>query len=501
MSIFKRLVDRLFSGGGTPAESPDPATAKSAPTAGIEAPRPPPVRAQPPAPVERSAEEWLALARENQARGETQQAIAAFHRAIDAGDTSADAHYQLGLSYAELSDHARAERHLEQAVELAEYPATALCALGTLAYDRGRFGEAVERLERALAFQSDLPEIHFNLGLAQFELGRFADAASSFSRCIALNRGAPWDAARRARLDLPPAPAFSPQEMAVNTIKLKHDCEQLEYLLARGELPPDFAEVLADYRELLREIDGMSFSSTTSFDPAAHPLVARTWKRPLLIADVRPPEHMINPALDFAAIEERYLASQPNILAVDELLAPDALAAVREFCLRSTIWNNILPGYLGAYFYDGFCSELLLRLAWELRARFPRIFRGLPLQMMWGYRCDCTLPGLGVHADAAAVNVNFWITEDEANLDPERGGLLVWPQTAPPEWGFSKFNVSSDTIRDFLESTGAVPVRVPYRANRAVIFDSDLFHASDQPSFRPGYTNRRTNITLLYGSR
>jgi hypothetical protein len=46
-----------------------------------------------------------------------------------------------------------------------------------------------------------------------------------------------------------------------------------------------------------------------------------------------------------------------------------------------------------------------------------------------------------------------------------------------------------------------VPVRVPYRANRAVIFDSDLFHASDDPHFRDGYSNRRINVTILYGLR
>lgn len=33
------------------------------------------------------------------------------------------------------------------------------------------------------------------------------------------------------------------------------------------------------------------------------------------------------------------------------------------------------------------------------------------------------------------------------------------------------------------------------------MFDSDLFHATDDPHFRPGYLNRRINITLLYGNR
>jgi hypothetical protein len=44
-------------------------------------------------------------------------------------------------------------------------------------------------------------------------------------------------------------------------------------------------------------------------------------------------------------------------------------------------------------------------------------------------------------------------------------------------------------------------VKVPYRANRAVIFDSDLFHETDRIAFKEGYLNRRLNITLLYGRR
>jgi len=39
------------------------------------------------------------------------------------------------------------------------------------------------------------------------------------------------------------------------------------------------------------------------------------------------------------------------------------------------------------------------------------------------------------------------------------------------------------------------------RANRAVIFDSDLFHETDMTDFEKGYENRRINITLLYGWR
>ncbi len=42
---------------------------------------------------------------------------------------------------------------------------------------------------------------------------------------------------------------------------------------------------------------------------------------------------------------------------------------------------------------------------------------------------------------------------------------------------------------------------IPYRYNRAIIFDSDLFHTTPALRFRSGYENRRINVTLLYGDR
>jgi hypothetical protein len=50
-----------------------------------------------------------------------------------------------------------------------------------------------------------------------------------------------------------------------------------------------------------------------------------------------------------------------------------------------------------------------------------------------------------------------------------------------------------------LEESGARTATVPYRANRAVILDSNLFHKTDRISFADGYEHRRINITMLYG--
>jgi tetratricopeptide (TPR) repeat protein len=446
---------------------------------------------------------WLALAKALHKAEEHREAAAAYRKTLELGAPPAPAHKQLGVLHAAMGEHAPAIEHLGHAVQLDTTDADAMCMLGTVMSDAQRFREAIGWYERALVQRPAFPEAHYNLGLARFELGDFAGAVAGIERCIALNRGARPEGGAEQALGRDPEPEFAPLEMAVNEIKLKHDCEQLEYLLQIGRLPAAYGEVLAQYRALREEVrDKVDVHSVVPFDALRYPLVARTYKRPIHVAHEPVPEGpLINPQLDFRAIEDRYLAAKPSIATLDALVTPAALQALRRFCLESTIWHNIKPGYLGAYLHDGFCSEFLLRLAWEFRERLPRIVRGLPLQVMWGYKCDSSLPGLGVHADAAAVNVNFWITDDSANLDPGHGGLLVYEHEAPRDWGFGKFNKDSDTILAYLESVHSAPLCVPHRANRAVIFDSDLFHASDRPRFREGYAHRRVNITLLYGLR
>jgi thioredoxin-like negative regulator of GroEL len=453
--------------------------------------------------VDDDATTWTSRAEALRRDGKLAEAAAAYERALAAGGEASALLLQLGATYTHLDDFAQAERCFQRLVAVEPGHADAWCMLGVATKEQRRFGEALAHLDRALALNPSFSEAHFNRGLALFELGRLDDASRSFMRCAQLRRGEPWSGDRVQALAQEHAPAFEPMDMGVNEVKLRHDCEQLEYLLQGGQLPAAYGRVLDDYRALFAEIRGTADeNSLVPFDAARHPLVARTYKRPVHIADVPPPgESIINPHLDFEGIQDSYLAADPNAIAIDDLLTPEALAAMRRFCRESTFWNNIKPGYLGAYFYDGFCSELLLRLAWELRARLPRVIQGHPLNMMWGFKCESGLPGLAVHADAAAVNVNFWITEDEANLDPSSGGLRVWKDVAPKDWDFISYNDAPEKIHGYLQSIGSEPTRYPYRANRAVMFDSDLFHATDQPRFREGYVNKRINVTLLYGSR
>lgn len=208
--------------------------------------------------------------------------------------------------------------------------------------------------------------------------------------------------------------------------------------------------------------------------------------------------------LDVADVETRYLGARPEVTYIDRLLSEEALSALRRFCWESTIWKKDYEnGYLGAFLGDGFATPLLLQIAEELRLRFPRIFRHHRLTQAWAFKQDNARRGLNIHADAAAVNVNFWITPDEANLDPETGGLVVYDKEAPADWNFAAYNSEHNRpkIMEWLSASGAQIIRIPYRTNRAVVFNSDLFHETDHIRFKDDYLSRRINITLLYGHR
>jgi hypothetical protein len=121
--------------------------------------------------------------------------------------------------------------------------------------------------------------------------------------------------------------------------------------------------------------------------------------------------------------------------------------------------------------------------------------------MMWAYKYGQNPEGISIHADYAAINVNLWITPDEANLDSDSGGLIVWDKEAAADWDFRIRDVDQQALKRFVAETGAQAHRVPYRQNRVVIFNSDLIHRTDDMRFRPGYENRRINVTFLYGER
>lgn len=88
-------------------------------------------------------------------------------------------------------------------------------------------------------------------------------------------------------------------------------------------------------------------------------------------------------------------------------------------------------------------------------------------------------------------------------LSPETDRPVLFDQEVPQDWNVQEYNSDKNTPRIFawLEQVGAKTVKIPYRTNRPVIFNSDLFHETDEIAFRDDYLSRPINMALLYGSR
>jgi tetratricopeptide (TPR) repeat protein len=408
----------------------------------------------------------FAAALRHEKAGRAAEAEALYRQILARDPDHAESIHRLGLMALQFGHDDTAIGLLAGAARLKPQDALFSFDLGNAYLHLRRAEEAAAAYRRALSLDPNLDEAHHNLGLALCALDDLDAAFASIRRGVALRAGK--NAAGGQSLQTP--------------FKTKHDREQLAYLIEEGLV--DAAPFGAWQHRSPRRFQDM-FAAITHFDGGE-----------------RLAGPAVNPANDIAALERCWRESSPQLVVIDDLLTPEALTALRRFCLGSTIWHRVYEGgYLGALPETGFACPLLVQIATELRERYPAILKRHALNHWWAFKYDSQLKGINLHADFAAVNINFWLTPDEANLDPKSGGLVVWDVAAPLDWDFETYNRNEPAAREFLEKAGAKPIVVPHRANRAVIFDSNLFHETDRIRFKDGYRNRRINVTLLYGWR
>ncbi|MGE0719545.1 MAG: tetratricopeptide repeat protein [Alphaproteobacteria bacterium] len=469
----------------------------------------------------------------------------------------AERHHASGLEAMRAGDRPAAIAHFRAAIGLAPRAAAYHANLGSALQGEGCLEAAVAAFDRASALAPDNPAIHHNRGNALLALRHPADAAGAQARAVAL---APRDARFRYALGLAldradrreaaeesyraaltsdpghaharsalallrlaagdragamalwreqalrergPGTVPAPAARLANRGKLRHDVEQLRWLGLHGGRS-DLAALAPRYDALLARMpngEGEGARRPVALPDEALALLGGTYGREIHRIDAPDAADGALAARDWGSVEAAYAADAPGIVAVDGLLTADALSGLRRFCLGSTIFHHIKHGgYVGAYLPE-VATPLLVQIAEELPRRMPSVFRQHRLRQMWIYKYDSHMDGIGLHADAAAVNVNFWLTPDEANLDPGSGGLVVHRCEAPLDWSFRRFNEDEAAIADYVARHGAGSLTIPYRCNRAIIFHSDLFHATDRFRFRDRYEDRRLNVTLLYGDR
>ena len=288
----------------------------------------------------------------------------------------------------------------------------------------------------------------------------------------------------------------------VSKNKLKHDIEQISYLLKKKIVSKKFNNIVKKYKFIYSslpknsdhtDIFTLSKEFTYKLGPTFNNLIY--YQPPDIIE-----KKIINDNNKVVVINSK---KKFKYMVIDDFLNKEVLDKLYSFCLTNSIWNEFdyKNGYIGSFIENGFNAPLLLQISEEIRLQYPEILKKFPLTKAWAFKCNNQMKGIKIHADFAAININFWITPDKANLNKKTGGLLIWDKEAPKNWDFKKYNNNHLAIKNFLKKKKSKMKRIKYKSNRVIIFNSNLFHASDNFNFKKNYENRRINITLLYGKR
>ena len=340
----------------------------------------------------------------------------------------------------------------DEALTALAHDALLLDKWGNILLAQERPKDAARAYRQALAADPNCAEAHYHLGSLLSETGHVAEGFEHFMRRAALVYGT----GKRPATDEPDPPH-----------KVKHDLAQRDFLWNGN--PPADAPLVPDMFVLA---DGARVEGPAVNPAHATPQLVEDWRR-----------------------------SNPQMVVMDDFLTPEALTKLRAYCAGSTVWRkNYAAGYLGAAPEDGFACPLLAQIVEEIQVVFAPILGGEKFRYLGAFKYDSELcRGTNTHADNSVINVNFYIAPDDANLDPESGGMEIWDVGAPDLPAMRKLNASESAVHDFLKRANAKRTLIPHRANRALIFKSTLFHKTDNFKFKSDYVARRINVSLLFG--
>ena len=275
---------------------------------------------------------------------------------------------------------------------------------------------------------------------------------------------------------------------------VKHEYEQIKHIDSDVDGIRNM-KITQDFYDALEKLNS---KSPNQYEEDDYSFISNLHK----IKYNKPPKvknNYINQELNFNEIETMYTSSNPEIVVIDNFLTQDFLEDLRVFFRCANIFKYpYARGYIGAFLSKGMANKALLDFSTELKKSLKKIFLNYNLTQAWSFKYDSKREGIGVHADDARVNVNFWITNDTANLNNDNGGMIIWKKTPSDSASFKDFNSieSMDKIKGEVKDTDFM--RIQYKSNRAVIFNSKLYHATDKIEFKDNYKDRRVNVTFLY---
>ena len=412
-------------------------------------------------------------------------------KAISIDPNYVDAHNNLGVIFKELGEHQKAKDCYEKAIELNPNYADAHNNLGLIFKGLGKLQKAKDCYEKAIKINPNFVNAHYNLSALYIStLDDLEKSISSSYRTLKISQN-------NSKFINQSVPLF----------RLKHDVQQAEYLVSKNYK----IEGIDDFKKIGSEIldrvenkeDENNYNKKILLTSVEINALLPFYKSDYVYKPKAISGSCINSNKNWRDVEDEYFNSLNQIIYIDDFLSDEVLQELRIFCLVSKVWTReYYNPFLGAYANQGFISPMHLQIAIELKQKLPKLFGPHKLRHFWGFKYDSSLgKGINIHADFAIHNLNFWITPDEYNNNKNSGGLKVYDTPAPDHWTFRNYNRKVSKIYDFLKDNNANCTNVPYKFNRAVLFNSAYFHETDEIDFKDEYEGRRINNTYLFGSR
>ena len=453
-----------------------------------------------------------------------QKAKSHFKKAIEIKPKYTSALVNLGVIYVDLKEYQNAENCFEKAIESDQNNYGAYFALANLKKSQEKIEEAKTLYLKSIEINPNFLEAQVNLGALFYSSGDNEKAESYYKRAIEINPNssialqnisniyiarldnfekAIYSSNKALKIDI----ASQPIRNKISFFRLKHSVEQAKHLSSKNYQIEGLDEFQKMGDEILNRKENIQIKNirTKKILLNAEEInnLMPFFKSDYVYQTKKISGSCINPNKNWLAVEEEYLNSSNQIIYIDNFLSDEALIELREFCLVSKVWNReYLNKYLGAFSDSGFISKIHLQIATDLKKKLPKLFGPHSLSKFWAFKYDSTLgQGINVHADFATHNLNFWITPDEFNNNKNSGGLKVYDVAAPDNWTFSDYNNNSEKIYKFLKDESANCINIPYKFNRAVLFNSSYFHETDEIDFKDEYAGRRINNTYLFGNR
>ena len=454
-----------------------------------------------------------------------QEAISYYEKAIQINPNFTQALNNLGIALNAFGEYKKAIKFYQKAIQINPNFTNAHTNLGASFHEIGEYKKAISAYEKAIEINPNFSSAHLNLGVVFEDLGDYRKAISCYEKALKLNPDAVNAQANIsniciAQLDnLEKAISESNKTLKIHNktfkfinqkiplYRLKHDVQQAEYLSSKNykingidKFQKVGSEILAREEN---EKDNSNFNKKILLNQNEIESLLPFYKANHVYQTSKISGSCINPDKNWKDVEEQYLNSPKQIIYIDNFLSEEAVKELREFCLVSKVWHREYEHkYLGSFSDRGFVSPVHLQIAIDLKEKLPKLFGQHNLGKFWAFKYDSTLgKGINIHADFALINLNFWITPDEYNNEKNAGGLKVYDTPAPEDWTYEQYNIRTDKIYKFLYDSSAKCTNIPYKFNRAVLFNSAYFHETDKINFKDVYEARRINITYLFGNR